>query len=65
MNLIEIRQKTEVYSGDVKTIVSSKIESAMVAFGRNLKEVEGTPLPRTSLDPIALLVKGECNSYLQ
>jgi hypothetical protein len=63
MNLIEIRQKTDNYSGDRKDITSSPIESAMVEFGKELSKLK--TLPRLDLKPVSLVIEKKCNAYLQ
>lgn len=66
MNLVEIRQRTDNYSGDSDDIVMSSIESAMVRFGDKLKyplESEND-LPRKELEQLSMKVKEECEEYL-
>jgi hypothetical protein len=58
MNIIEIREKTEHYSGDSATISLSPIESAMVAFGSALHSPE-------KLMELAQDVKKTCDQYLK
>jgi hypothetical protein len=66
MNLIEIRQSTDKYFGDSKDIVSSRIESAMVVFGRALKEkaLAAGPLPHAILSMPSSDIRNECEAYL-
>jgi len=67
MNLIELRQKTQSYTGDVRSLTTSSIESAMVEFGDKLKEIKrgGDSIPdRISLQQLAKNVKTECDAFL-
>lgn len=63
MNLIEMRQKTDEYNHGVGKIVLSRIESAMVEFGWNLKK-EGHP-SCSNLTECAENMKRECEAYLE
>jgi len=68
MNLIELRQKTQSYTGDVRSLTTSSIESAMVKFGDKLKEIKrgGDSIPdRISLQQPAKNVKTECDAFLK
>lgn len=66
MNLIEIRQKTDVYDGDSSNIISSPIESAMVLFDSALKNQPSAAvvLPRSDLRSLSLGIQAECDAYL-
>lgn len=66
MNLIEIRQKTELYDGDSSTIIPSRIESAMVLFDIELKNQPSGAmvLPRSDLKPLSMGIQAECEAYL-
>jgi TIR domain len=66
MNLIEIRQRTDLYDGDSSKIVSSRIESAMVQFERGLKNQPSGAivLPRSDLRSLSMGIKAECDAYL-
>lgn len=74
MNLLEqeqgmIRVVVELKKGDDLSAIlneryASKIEGAMVRFGHSLKGLEQSPLPHTSLMPLAQAVKLECSAYL-
>ncbi len=67
MNLIEIRQKTDQYDGDSSKIISSRIESAMVSFDRQLRNPPSGAiiLPRTDLRSRSMGIKAECDAYFQ
>jgi len=68
MNLIELRQKTQSYTGDVRSLTTSSIESAMVAFGNKLKVIkngEDSISDRISLQQPAKNVKRECDVFLK
>ena len=43
MNLIELRQKTKSYIDDDGDLTNSRIESAMVAFGERVLEINKSP----------------------
>ena len=58
MNLIEIREKTQNYTGDSDTIGASPIETAMVLFGNGLN------LP-DKLPGLARNVKEKCDRFLK
>jgi len=58
VNLIEIREKTQNYTGDSDTIGASPIETAMVLFGNGLN------LP-DKLSGLARNVKEKCDQFLK
>lgn len=69
MNIVEMRQKTENYSGDTSKIVRSNIETAMVRFGNALKAFDAgknnSIASRLSLSPLSEDIGTECNAYLK
>jgi hypothetical protein len=70
MNLVEIRQKTDKYSGNTDDIASSPIESAMVRFGEALEALTAPAKLAAATAPARLAaaaddVKKECDAYLQ
>jgi len=67
MNLIEIRQATDGYFGDTRDITLSRIESAMVVFGRALRgqSLSAATLPHATLMSHSSDIEKECDSYLQ
>ena len=68
MNLIELRQKTKSYIEDDGDLTDSRIESAMVAFGKKLtaiKSGEDSIPPTISLQQLAQKVNTECDAFLK
>jgi hypothetical protein len=62
MNLIEMRQKTDKYTGDVDQIISSRIESAMVEYGWRLNNEDHPSC--SNLTECSFNIKKACEAYL-
>lgn len=66
MNIVEIRQQTEQYSGDSAELVRSSIETAMVKIGNALIEIKNNERPiqnRLSLPQLSKELAMECDGY--